>query len=76
MDNRGRKPKKLERDFIEKHWEEMTDHELYEAMLLKDGLHPASEVAVTRMRQRMGLIRSDEECRNLRWREKDDNKPN
>lgn len=53
--------------FIHKHWELMSDTQMYEQMI-KHNLKPTSIVAVTRMRQREGLIRDNENMRKFMLR--------
>lgn len=50
------------KSFIEENWEEMSDPMLFDRMN-KLGLEPASVTAITRMRQRLGLVRSTENQR-------------
>jgi len=50
------------REYIHEHWKEKSDRVLFNAML-ELGLRPTSEIAVTRMRQRDGLIRDGENIR-------------
>lgn len=51
------------REFIIEHWEDMSDKEMFEQMQ-KCGLQPSSQIAITRMRQRMGLTREGENLSN------------
>jgi len=51
--------------FITDHWQKLTDQQMYEAMLGTPAEAP-SEVSVTRMRQRMGLLRDKEMIYKLR----------
>lgn len=62
MPNNENHPRKK---FITEHWEEMTDKEMYEAMLGTTAEAP-SETAVTRYRQRLGFLRDKEMIYRMR----------
>lgn len=62
MANKENHPRKK---FITDHWKEMTDQEMYEAMLGTDAEAPSVD-ATTRYRQRLGFLRDKEMQYRLR----------